>query len=329
MKRREFITLLGGAASAWPLTARAQQPGKVWRIGFLSGLSRPASIESSTYGGFLEGMHQLGYIEGKDFVVEFRFADGNYERYPGFAAEFVELKVHVIVVGTSVAVPYLQRATNTIPIVMGYSIDPIGNGLVASLARPGGNTTGLSSAQEDTVSKHLELIAEAVPNLSRAAILNNPDNSYHPGIVKNAEVVAHKIGLTLIPIAARNAQEIQSAFTAMIRDGVGGAVFLPDPFFNFQRHQIAQLAVRERLPSIFAQREYVEAGGLMSYGESFRDFFRRAASFVDKILKGAKPADLPIEQPTRFFLVINLKTAKALGITVPPTLLTRADEVIE
>ncbi len=329
MKRRQFIALIGGAAAAWPLAARAQQPGKVWRIGILSGLSRPDSIESSTWGGFLQGMHQLGYVEGKHFVVEYRFADGKYERFPQLAAELVRLKSDVIVVGASNGIRAVQEATSAVPIVMGYSIDPVGNGLVASLARPGGNTTGLASAQEDIVSKHVELLAMAVPGLSRLAILTNPDARNHLPMLEAAKSAAGKAAVTLVPIAARTPQDVESAFGTMANEGIGATVFLPDSFFNLYRRRIAELAIRDRLPSIFAQRDYVEVGGLMSYGESFRDFFRRAATFVDKIFKGTKPTDLPIEQPTRFFLVLNLKTAKALDLAIPPTLLALADEVIE
>jgi putative ABC transport system substrate-binding protein len=327
MRRRDFITAVGGAA-VWPFAARAQQE-KIWRIGLLSGLSRPASMESSTFGGFLEGMRQLGYVEGKNFVVEYRFAEGNYGLYPEFASDFARLKLDVIVVTASTAIHIVQRATNTIPIVMGYSVDPVGNGLVASLARPGGNTTGLASIQEDTVSKHLELIVTAVPDLSRVAILFNPDNKNNAGLVGNAELAAQKARLTLVPVAARNPQEMEDAFRIMSQQAIGAAVFLPDTFFNFHRQQIAELAIRNRLPTIFAQREYVEVGGMISYGESFRDFFRRSASFVDKIIKGAKPADLPIELPTRFFLVVNMKTAKFLGLAIPESFVLRADEVIE
>jgi putative ABC transport system substrate-binding protein len=241
----------------------------------------------------------------------------------------VQLKVDVIMVAASAAIPSVQQTTSTIPIVMAYSIDPVGNGLVASLARPGGNTTGLASAQEDIVSKQLELLVRLIPTLSRVAILANPNSSNHPGLLKNAEAAAGKAGVALVRLEARNPQEVENAFAMMIQDGARALQVLPDSFLNAHRHRIAELAIRNRLPSIFAQRDYVEAGGLMSYGENFRDSIGRAAYFVDKIFKGAKPADLPIEQPTRFFLVINLKTAKSLGVEIPPTLLATTDEVIE
>ncbi len=328
MRRREFIGLVGGVA-AWPRAARAQQVRKVWRIGVLVGRTRPPSIESSMFGGFLEGMRQLGYVEQEDFTVEWRFADGKYERFREIATEFVQLKVDVILVTTSAGIRAAQQATSVIPIVMGYSIDPVGNGLVKSLARPGGNTTGLASSQESLVSKHVELVAEAVPGVSRIAIIVNPDNPNHPGVLKRAQTAAQRAGFSSVEVPAKNPQEMETAFAAMTTEKVGAAVILPDSFFSAHREHIAAHAIRDRLPTMFAQGDYVQAGGLMSYGESFKDFFYRAARFVDRIIKGAKPADLPIEQPTRFFLVINLKTAKELGLTIPPSLVARADEVIE
>jgi putative ABC transport system substrate-binding protein len=327
-RRREFITLLGGAAATWPLAARGQQSGKVWRIGILSGVSRPAALPA-IWGGFLQGMRQLGYVEGEHFVTEYRFADGKPERFPQLAAELVQLKSDVIVVGASNGIRAVQEATTTIPIVMAYSIDPVGNGLAASLARPGGNTTGLASAQEDTVSKQVELLAMAVPGLSRLAIMTNPNARNHGPLLQAAKTAAAKAAVTLVPVAAATLQEIERAFELMTKEDIRATVFLPDPFLLLSRQRIAELAIRNRLPSIFAHRDYVEVGGLMSYGESFGDFGRRAANFVDKVFKGIKPAELPIEQPTRFFLVLNLKTAKTIGLDVPDKLLALADEVIE
>ena len=329
MRRRQVIKLLGGAAAAWPLAAQAQQPGKIWRIGLLSGLARPPSFQSSYFGGFLEGMRELGYVDGPDFIVEWRFADGHYERFPDLAAELVRLNVDVIVVTASSAIRVVQHATSTIPIVMGYSIDPIGNGLVESLAHPGGNTTGLSSSQEDTIAKQIGLLVAAVPGITRMGVLVNPSNPSHSENLKTAEASGARARLTVVAVEARNQSEVESAFSVMYGQRVGGLVVLPDSLFTNRREGIAELALRQRLPSIYGEREYVETGGLMSYGESLREFFRRAATVVDKILKGTKPADLPIEQPTRFFLVINLKTAKAIGLEIPPTLLATADEVIE
>ena len=326
MKRRVFITLLGGAA-LWPLAARAQQGDRMRRIGVLSGASRETAF--SNYEGFLQGMRELGYVEGRDFIMEYRFAEGEYERFPDFAAELVRLKVDVILVGATSAIRMVQRATSTIPIVLAYSTDPVGNGLVASLPRPGGNITGLSSLSDDTSPKQLELIATVVPNMSRIGLLGNPASPTSTDVVKGAQNAAQKVGLNVMSVEARNPQEIEEAFASFLRERVQAFISAGDALFFAQRRQIAELALKNRLPSMFSQREYAEAGGLMSYGENLSEFFRRAASFVDKVFKGAKPGDLPMEQPTRFNLVINRKTADALGVTIPPQLYIFADEVIE
>jgi putative tryptophan/tyrosine transport system substrate-binding protein len=325
MRRREFIAGLGGAA--WPVVARAQLIGKVRRVGFLSGASRTAVAD--VIAGFPQGMRELGYVEKRDFIMEWRFADGRYERFPELAAELVRLNVDVIVLGTPAAVRAAQQATNSIPIIMGYSTDPVGNGFIASLAHPGGNTTGLASSLDEIISKQLELMVTAVPNLTRIGHLSNPENPNHIPVLTTVQASAQRAGLTLVPFEARNGQEIENAFALFTRERAGAVVVVPDAFFNTQRQQIAKLALSERLPTTFSQREYVAAGGLMGYGEKLFDFFRRAATFVDKIFKGAKPADLPVEQPTRFYLTINLTTAKALGLTIPETLLATADEVIQ
>jgi len=327
MRRRAFITLLGGAAAAWPLAARAKQAGKVWRIGVLSGASRETAF--TNYEGFLQGMRELGYVEGRDFVMEYRFAEGQYERFPDFAAELVRLNVDVILVGATSAIRMLQRATTTIPIVLAYSTDPVGNGFVASLSRPGGNITGLSSSSDDTAPKQLELVATVVPNVSRIGLLGNPASPTYTDVRKGAQNAAQKVGLTLVSVEARNPQEIEAAFASFVSERVQAFISAGDALFFAQRRQIAELALKSRLPSMFSQREYAAAGGLMSYGENLSEFFRRAASFVDKIFKGAKPGDLPMEQPTRFNLVINRKTADALGVAIPPQLYIFADEVIE
>jgi ABC-type uncharacterized transport system substrate-binding protein len=328
MRRREFVTLLGGTAATWPLAAGAQQPAKVWRIGFISGASRPVSLESSVYSGFIRGMRDLRYIEGKDFTIEWRFAEGRYEHFPVLADELVRLRVDVIVLGTPAAVRPVQRVTSTTPIVMGYSTDPVGNGFVASLAHPGGNITGLASSADDTAPKKLESLATVISNLSRVGVIDNPIGTNH-SVVTRAQDAGQNARLSVVPAEVQNPQELESAFAALTKEGVGAVLFVPDAFFFIQRERIAELAIRHRMPSIFSQREYVAAGGLMSYGEDLKDFFRRAAFYVDKIFKGANPADLPIQQPTKFALVVNLKTAKALGLTIPPTLLATADEVIE
>ena len=327
MTRREFIALLGGAAAAWPLAARAQQASKVWRIGFLSAVSRESSFRS--YAALQQGMRELGYVEGKDFVIEWRSVEGKYERFPEIVGELVRLKLDVIVTGVTAALPALQRATSTIPIVMAYSTDPVGNGLVASLVHPGGNITGLAGSSDDSSPKQLELLATIVPNVSRVGLLGNPNTETYSSVLNNAQDAARKVGLSLVPIEARNPREIEDAFAAFAKERVPAVMVAVDAVFFGQRWRIAELALANHLATMFALREYAEAGGLMSYGENIADFFRRAASFVDKIVKGAKPGDLPIEQLTKFNLVINRKTADALGVTIPPQLYIFADEVIE
>jgi putative tryptophan/tyrosine transport system substrate-binding protein len=328
MRRREFITLLRGAAMAWPLPARAQQPGKVWRIGFLSAQPR-ATSGSRLYAGFQQGMRELGYVEGQHFVSEWRSAEGKYERLPELAAELVRLKMDVLISGLTPGVRALQHATSTIPIVIAYSIDPVGNRLVDSLAHPGGNITGLAGSSDDSAPKQIELLAAVVANPSRIAFLGNPDSPTYSPVRKSAQDAAEKAGLFLIALEARNAEEIESALATSRKERAQGLLVGGDGVFFGQQQRLAQLALKNHLPTMFPQREYVEAGGLMSYGENLSEFFRRATSFVDKIIKGAKPRDLPIEQPTKFNLVINRKTADALGVAIPPQLYIFADEVIE
>ena len=288
MTRREFIALLGGAAAAWPLAARAQQASKVWRIGFLSAVSRESSFRS--YAALQQGMRELGYVEGKDFVIEWRSVEGKYERFPEIVGELVRLKLDVIVTGVTAALPALQRATSTIPIVMAYSTDPVGNGLVASLVHPGGNITGLAGSSDDSSPKQLELLATIVPNVSRVGLLGNPNTETYSSVLNNAQDAARKVGLSLVPIEARNPREIEDAFAAFAKERVPAVMVAVDAVFFRQRWRIAELALAKHLATMFALREYAEAGGLMSYGENIADFFRRAASFVDKIFKGAKPA---------------------------------------
>jgi putative ABC transport system substrate-binding protein len=325
--RRELLAALGGAAVAWPLAAGAQQTGKIWRIGFLSAVARSAA--SGSYASLVQGMRELGYVEGKDFVIEWRSVEGKYERFPEIAEELVRLKVDVFVTGVTAALPALKRATTTIPIVMAYSTDPVGNGLVASLVHPGGNITGLAGSSDDSSPKQLELLTTIVPNVSRIGLLGNPGTETYSSVLSNAQDAAQKVGLSLVPIEARNQREIEDAFATFAKERVPAVMVAVDAVFFGQRWRIAELALTNRLATMFALREYAEAGGLMSYGENIADFFRRAASFVDKIFKGAKPGDLPIEQPTKFNLVINRKTADALGVTIPPQLYIFADEVIE
>ena len=322
--RRKLLVAIG----ATPLLAFAQQ-GKVWRIGILVPLSRPASLESHFLGAFPPAMRELGYIEGKNLVIEWRFADGKYERLPALAAELVKLKVDVILAGGSAGVQAAQQTTVSIPIVMASVIDPLHSGFVASLAHPGGNITGLSNMTSDLSPKHLEMLAKTVPNLSRVAVLMNPANPAHPAILRSLQAAAQRVGIVVLPAEARTREQVESAFSAMAKQRAGAMILAIDAFFTQQAPRIAELAARNRLPSISAFREYAEAGGLMSYGQSLADNFRRAASYVDKILKGAKPGDLPVEQSVKFELVINRKTARALGLAIPAEIIGFADQVIE
>ena len=330
MKRREFIALVGGAAATVvPLAVRAQQAGKVWRIGALSGAARPAVLESSPYGGFLQGLQELGYVERRDFTVEWRFAEAKPERYDEFAAELVRLKVDIFLAAAPEAVRYFQKAGPQIPIVLALSTDPVGNGFAASLAHPGGNVTGLANSMDDSTPKQLELLAAAVPNLSRLGVLANSSSPNFASVAKNLTVATQTKGLSLVMADARSAEEFDSAFALLLRENVQAMMLASNVLFNLNRQRTADFTTMHRLPSMFPIREYVEAGGLMSYGESFREFYRRSASYVDRIIKGAKAGDLPIEQPSRFYFTINLKAAKAIGLEIPASLLLRADEVIE
>jgi putative ABC transport system substrate-binding protein len=285
---------------------------------------RPASTR------FRQGLRELGWVEGQNTVIDYRYAEGRFDRLPGLAAELVRLKVDIIVAAPTPAAAAAKKATGTIPIVMIAVGDPVGLGLIASLARPGGNVTGLSfSVGPEILGKQLELLKETVPKLRRVAILSNPANPVQPGQIREVNVAARSLGVQLQFLEARGPNEFDGAFAAMAKERVGALLVLADSMLIAHRTRLADLAARSRLPAAYGTREDVEAGGLMSYGPSLRDLFRRGATFVDKILKGAKPADLPVEQPTKFELVINLKTAKALGLTIPPSLLGRADEIIQ
>jgi putative ABC transport system substrate-binding protein len=325
--RREFIGTLAGAVLAAPLAAEAQQPAKVPRIGFLT---TPSPTAAAYYlEAFREGLRELGYVEGKTIAIEYRFAEGRPERLPALAAELVRLKVDVIVTGGPPAPEEAKQATSTIPIVFAVAGDPVGEGLVASLARPGGNVTGLASIAAEVVGKQLELLKEVVPKISRVAVLLNPSHSAHPLMSRQAEGPARALGMQLHILQAGSPAEIDAAFAAMRSQRVGGVLVLRGSLFLAQRRQIAALAAKNGLPAVYGTREEAEAGGLMAYGASLPLLYRRAATYVDKILKGAKPADLPVEQPTKFELIINLKTARALGLTIPQSLLGRADAVIQ
>jgi len=324
MRRREFISLLGSAAT-WPLVARAQQ--KVWKVGMLSAVSRQAY--SGLRAAFITGMRELGHVEGNDFIVEWRSAEQHYERFPELIAELVGLKVDVIVCAAGQAYRPLQRATDTIPIVMLALTDPVGSGLVASLKHPGGNITGLSTSYDDTAPKQVELLSMVVPNMARIGLLVDPSSPTYLPFRKSVEAATAKTSLSVTLVEVSSLDQIDSAFQTFKTADVRAFIAMPSALFFGEQNRLIQLALRNGLPSMFSQREYAVAGGLMSYGENLSDFFYRAASFVDKIFKGAKPGDLPIEQPTRFHLVINRKTADVLGLTIPPQLFIFADEVIE
>ena len=334
MRRREFITLLGGAAAApamlWPLAARAQKAAKVPRIGYL-GYSTPA-LERHLVGAFQQGLRAIGYVDGQNVAIEYRSAEGKLERLPELAAELVGLNVDVIVTLATPGALAAKQTTSTIPIVVAALADAARDGLVASLARPGGNITGSTFLGPELIPKRLSLLKEAVPGTSRVAVL------WHPGVysertmgdmLNETEAAARTLGLQLQLLGARGPNDFDGAFSAMIRERADALLVFPSPMLYLEYRRIVELVTKNRLPAVYPWREAVDAGGLIAYGASIPDMLRHAAVLVGKILKGSKPADLPIEQPTRFELVLNLKTAKALGLEIPPTLLVRADEVIE
>jgi putative ABC transport system substrate-binding protein len=330
MDRRAFIGSLAGGLLAAPLSTAAAQPReKVPRVGYLSPGSPSDLARQRRFEAFRQGLRELGYVEGQTIAIEPRWAEGKYARYSALAADLVRLKVDVIVAVGGRATQDAQQATRTIPIVLSVVIDPLGSGLVASLARPGGNVTGLTIMASDVVGKQFEVVKEVVPKVSRVALLWNPANPGSAPQVREAEGAARALGVRLQTLEARDPQEIDSAFAAMTKERAGALVVLSDAILLNQRRQIAELAAKSRLPAVYTLREHAEAGGLMAYGANPLDLERRAATYVDKILKGAKPADLPVEQSTKFELIINLKTAKALGLTMPQSLLQRADQVIE
>ena len=325
MRRRNFIALLGGAAS-WPLTARAQQAGRLPTIGYLG--SGALATESQRMAAFVQRLRELGWIEGRTVVIDYRWAEGRSERVADIAAEFVQDKVDLIFATGTEAALAAKKATALIPIVFPVAGDPLGSGMVASLARPGGNVTGLSNLAADLAAKRLEILRDVFPGLNRLAIMANVSS---PGSVLEMDEfqeAARALRLEVIPLEIRRTEDIAPAIESL-KGRVEALYVVGDPLANLNRVRINTFALVARLPTIYVQREYVEAGGLMSYGPNYAALFRRAADYVDKILRGAKPADLPVEQPTQFDLVINLVTARALGLTVPPTLLVRADEVIE
>jgi putative ABC transport system substrate-binding protein len=331
MNRRAFLSALSGSLLAAPLAAEAQQAAKVARIGYLTFNLAAANLHMRE--AFHQGLRDLGYVEGRNLLIEYRDAKGKPEQFPALAAELVALKVDVIVaVGGTLAALAAKQATTTLPIVFTASGDPVQEGLVASLARPGGNVTGLSIVTWELIGKSLELLKHAVPGLSTVAFLLKPDavpEGARKDRVKAAEVAARALGARLHFVEARSPEDFDRAFADMARVQAGAVYIAVTPMFDIHRRRLVDLATKNRLPTMYSFRGWAEDGGLMSYGPDLPDLLRRAATYVDKILKGAKPADLPVEQPTKFELVINLKTAKALGLTIPPSLLQRADQVIE
>ena len=327
MNRRSFVGTLGLGLLGAPLAAKAQPVARVYRIGLLGGT--PTTAEPRLWEGFFQEMRERGYVEGRNVIYDGRWYGDHTEQLPALAAQLVQLKVDVIVAGAAPAPEAAQRATSSIPIVMAYHPDPVGVGLVSSLARPGKNITGMSVRSPELVGKQLQLLREAVPGISRVALLSSPALPSNALVVKEAQVAGRSLKVQLQVLQVRAPDDLIPAFSAMTKDGVRGFVVLGGSIFFAERTRIAELAAQNRLPSIYVVRQFAEAGGLMAYGPSIRDSLRRAATYVDRILKGAKPGDLPIEQATKFDLVINLKTAKALGLTIPPSLLGRADEVFQ
>ena len=325
MQRREFITLIGGAAAAWPLTARAQQH-KLPIIGFLGATT--ATTARAWVAAFEQRLGELGWHNSRTVVIDYHWADGRTERYAEIAADLVKRKVDVIVTYNTPAIISAKNATSEIPIIFALGANPVGSGIVASLSRPGGNVTGLATAHADLIGKRIELLREINPKLSRLAIMAIASNSAAVAEMGEAQSMARTLALEVTRLEIHKAEEIYGAI-ASVRDKADGLYVVSDATINNERVRIATLAVATRLTTLFGSRDWVAAGGLMSYGPNFVDLFRRSGDYVDKILRGTKPADIPVEQPTKFDLVINLTTAKALGLTVPPTLLTRADEVIE
>ena len=324
MNRRAFVTGLGAVLAA-PLAAEAQQARKAPQIGVLGAGPAPVSLA----GALREGLREFGYVEGENIAIEWRDPQGRQEAYPEAAAELVQLKVDVIIAAGTPATLAAKNATKEIPIVMTLVSDPVGAGFVASLSQPGANITGLASIANEVVGKQLELLKEAIPEVSRVAVLRNPGNQSHPLMLRGADAVRRALGVQLQILDARNPEEFDATFTAMTRKQAGALLVLADGMFFQHRTRITDLAAKRRLPAMFQGKENVEAGGLMSYGVSVPDMVRRAATYVGKILNGAKPADLPVEQPTKYELIINMKTAKGLGLAIPQSLLLRADQLIE
>jgi putative tryptophan/tyrosine transport system substrate-binding protein len=328
MNRRAFVTGLGAMLVARRV-AEAQTAGNVTRIGILGNVPRTDHQGAELWGAFIEALRELGYVEGQNLMIEQRSSEGRYERLPALARELARLKVDVIVVPAGQNARAAQQVTRTIPIVGASLADPVRSGLVASFARPGGNVTGLSFASPELAGKQIDLLKGMLPGASRVAVLANPTNTSHSAWLREANAATRSLRLNLHTVEARTADELDGAFAALTSQRASALLVLPDSMFLLQRTQIAALAAERRVPAMYGLKEHVDAGGLVFYGPSLRDSFRRAATYVDKIIKGAHAADLPIEQPSKFELVINMKAAKALGLTIPPSLLLRADQVIE
>ena len=329
MRRREFITLLGGAAAVWPLAARAQQVDRVRRIGVLMGADEGDPEAQRYIKAFLLRLQELGWVHGRNVQIDYRWGGADSDRIRTYAGELVGLKPDVILAQTSLVMPPLQRETRTIPIVFMQINDPVESGMVASMAHPGGNITGFTSFELTVGGKWLEMLKEIAPSVTRVAVILNPVQSPQVAILRAIEAVAPSVGVPVTVAGVQDAAGIERAVSAFARESNGGLIVLPNPVTIGNRKLIIALAARHRLPAVYAYRYFVTDGGLMSYGVDLADLYRRAAGYVDRILKGEKPADLPVQAPTKYELVINLKTAKALGLAVPPSVLTRADEVIE
>jgi putative ABC transport system substrate-binding protein len=327
MERRVFIGVIAGGLLAVPLAGEAQQAAKVPRIAFLGNAT--AALEANLVGPFREGLREIGYVEGQNILIEYRWAEGKYERLPALIAELIALKVDVIVTAGTPASLAVKNATTSIPLVMVAVGDPVATGLVASLGHPGGNITGLTSIAAEMEGKRLELLREVVPKLSHIAVLWNAASPIQVIQERETRAAAQVLGMKMLSLGVRTREEIEDAFAAIVRERPGALLVLADRLFLYHRARIMDFAARHRLPGVHAYRELVEAGGLMSFGPSYAGMHRRAAYFVDRILKGAKPADLPVERPATFELVLNLKAAKALGLTIPQSVLLRATDVIQ
>jgi putative ABC transport system substrate-binding protein len=327
MRRREFIALVGGVAgSPWPLAALAQQATTARRVGFLLVGLTP---ESKSAQSFMQGLRDAGYSVGRDVVIEWRLAHGDYDQVPGLVADLIRSKVDVMVMDSTIGTEVAMRATTTMPVVMALVVDPVGSGLVKSLARPGGNVTGLSMMTSDLNAKRLQMLKEVVPGLNLVGVLWNPDHPFHHQVIKDLKAIAPSLSLSLILASAQTDDDLNQAFADFRRVGAQALYVVEDPFFFSARTKLLMLSSKAKYGSIHELRRWPEAGALMSYGPVLEDLFRRAALYVDRILKGANPADLPVEQPTKFEFIVNVKAAKALGLVVPQTLLTTAGQVIE